>query len=131
MTDSTQDVRFEGCSEHARSELQVYLGWLSQAGLKDTEYAFVLFAVGRAGLKDPRQLFMVWDRMMAGTVDRKSRSQIRRFFINPSPDVAFDVPAMAGWFNLLESLYAQAQSMQVPHLAHPVFVKVGFADLPA
>lgn len=130
MANTERDSRYQDCSEHARAELAVYLDWLEQTKIKDSEYSFVAFALGRAGLKDVRHLFLIWDRQMAAAADKKTRSLIRRFFFNPSADIAFDVPAMAGWFNFLEILYSQARSMKFPALVPPTFVKVGFSDLP-
>ncbi len=130
MGDVAADCRYQQCSAHGRSELEVYLGWLDQAKIKDSEYAFVAFALGRSGLKDVRHLFLLWNRHMAGNADRKVRSQIRRFFFNPSVEISFQVPAMAGWFNFLDELYKRARASSLPALQVPAFVKVGFSELP-
>ena len=130
MVDAASDTRYKDCTAHGRSELQVYLDWLEQTKIKDSEYSFVAFALGRAGLKDVRHLFLIWSLHMAGAADRKMRSQIRRFFFNPSAEISFQVASMAGWFNFLEELYKQARSGSMPPLQPPTFVKVGFSDLP-
>ncbi len=130
MVNTALDSRYKDCTESARAELDVYLGWLDQNKLRDSEYSFVAFALGRSGLTDVRHLFLIWDRQMIELADKKTRSQIRRFFFNPSADVAFNVPLMAGWFNFLETFYTQARSMKFPPLMPPTLVKVGFSDLP-
>jgi len=131
MSTVSLDCRYPGCSDQAKGELAVYLDWLGQSKLADSEYSFVLFALGRAGLKDVRHLFLIWSRQISGGVSREHKSQMRRFFMNPSSDVSFNVASCAGWFNFLPVLYEHAGNLKIPALVPPKYTKVGFSDLPS
>lgn len=127
---ATLDSRFSDCSEQARGELEVYLEWLDQNKISDSEYSFVMFALGRSGLKEVRHILLIWLRQLPNGLDREKKSQVRRFFMNPSADVSFNLPSSAEWFNFLPILYQQTSTMKLPTLVTPKFTKVGFSDLP-
>ncbi len=130
MSDFTTDPRYAVCSEHGRGELEVYLQWIKDASLADTEYAYVSYVLGRARIADARHLFAIWEHQMGGQIDRSTRSQIRRFFMNPSPEVAFNTAASAGWFDFLPGVYHYMSEVPAPYETAPVFAKVGTSDLP-
>jgi hypothetical protein len=130
MSEFASDPRYALCSEQGRTELEVYLQWIKDASLDDTEYAYVSYVLGRARIADARHLFAIWEHQMGGQMDRSTRSQIRRFFMNPSPQVAFNAPSSAGWFDFLPSVYQLMSSVTAPYVTAPVFAKVGSADLP-
>lgn len=130
MSTAQNDPRFAHMSEMGQAELSVYLDWLKVANLQDTEYAFVTYVMGRAQLKDPRHLFAIWLHQMGQTVDRQVKSQIRRFFMNPSDQVSFSSVQSAGWFDFIPWVYQLATTVQAPLILPPTFAKVGSSDLP-
>ena len=131
MSDFATDPRYAMCSEQGRGELKDYLQWIKDANLEDTEYAYVFYVLGRARITDARHLFAIWEHQMGGQIDRSTRSQIRRFFMNPSPEISFKLADSAGWFDFIISVYQLVQAVPAPHVNVPVFVKVGFDELPA
>ena len=90
MIDESLDPRYTYCGEAGKAELSVYLKWIKDAKLADTEYSFIAYVLGRAQIKDPRHLFSIWINQMGGNIDQQTKSQIRRFFMNPSNSVAFN-----------------------------------------
>jgi hypothetical protein len=130
MSEFANDPRYALCSEQGRGELEVYLQWIKDANLEDTEYAYVSYVLGRARITDARHLFAIWEHQMGGQIDRSTRSQIRRFFMNPSPQVAFNAASSAGWFDFLPGVYQLMSSVPAPYVTAPVFAKVGSSDLP-
>ncbi len=130
MSHAANDPRFAHMSEMGQAELSVYLDWIQGANLPDTEYAFVTYVLGRAQLKDPRHLFAIWLHQMGQTVDRQVKSQIRRFFMNPSDQVSFASVQSAGWFDFIPWVYQLATTVQPPVVLPPAFAKVGSSDLP-
>jgi len=130
MSNFATDPRYALCSEEGRGELEIYLQWIKDASLEDTEYAFVSYVLGRASIADARHLFAIWEHQMSGQIDRSTRSQIRRFFMNPSPQVAFNAASSAGWFDFVPGVYQLMSSVQAPYVMAPVFAKVGSSDLP-
>jgi len=130
MNDITQDPRYSYLSDQGKSELEVYLNWLSGAQLHDTEYAFVAYVMGRAQLKDPRHLYAIWEHHMGGQCDRATKTQIRRFFMCPSTEVAFNTAQSAGWFDFVPWVYHLLPEVPQPNVPTPSFVKVGNSELP-
>lgn len=130
MSDAQNDPRFAHMSEMGQGELAVYLDWIKGANLADTEYAFVTYTMGRAQIKDPRHLFAIWLHQMGTQVDRQVKSQIRRFFMNPSDQVSFSSVQSAGWFDFIPWVYQLVATVPAPTLMPPTFVKVGSSDLP-
>lgn len=130
MSTAQNDPRFAHMSEMGQAELSVYLDWIQGANLPDTEYAFVTYVMGRAQLKDPRHLFAIWLHQMGAQVDRQVKSQIRRFFMNPSDQVSFSSVQSAGWFDFIPWVYQLAPTVQAPVIMAPAFAKVGSSDLP-
>ena len=130
MTDASLDPRFSTCTEAGKAELSVYLQWITDAKLADTEYSFIAYVLGRAQIKDPRHLFSIWAHQMGGNIDRQTKSQIRRFFMNPSTSVAFNSVQSAGWFDFVPTVYQSVPTVPAPNIQIPTFTKVGFSDLP-
>jgi hypothetical protein len=130
MSDAQNDPRYAHMSEMGQGELSVYLDWIKGANLADTEYAFVTYVMGRAQMKDPRHLFNIWLHQMGQNVDRQVKSQIRRFFMNPSDQVSFASVQSAGWFDFIPWVYQLVTTVPAPTIMHPTFVKVGSSDLP-
>ncbi len=130
MSNAQNDPRFAHMSEMGQAELTVYLDWIQGANLQDTEYAFVTYTMGRAQLKDPRHLFAIWLHQMGANIDRQVKSQIRRFFMNPSDQVPFNSVQSAGWFDFIPWVYQLASTVPAPVILQPPFAKVGSSDLP-
>ena len=130
MSEFANDPRYALCSEQGRGELEVYLQWIKDASLEDTEYAYVSYVLGRARITDARHLFAIWEHQMGGQIDRSTRSQIRRFFMNPSPEVGFNMATSAGWFDFIPSVYRLLLTVPSPYINAPIFAKVGSAELP-
>ena len=130
MSDAQNDPRFPHMSEMGQGELAVYLDWIKGAQLADTEYAFVTYTMGRAQIKDPRHLFAIWLHQMGASVDRQVKSQIRRFFMNPSDQVSFASVQSAGWFDFIPWVYQLVATVPAPTIMPPTFVKVGSNDFP-
>jgi hypothetical protein len=131
MTDFLTDPRYPFCSDSGKAELEVYLQWIADASLKDSEYAFIEYVKGRAGIQDGRHLLAIWEYQMQGQFDKTARSQMRLFFVNPNPEAAFDSSGAAGWFDFIESVYVLKSEVAAPLVRPPVFAKVGTAELPA
>lgn len=129
MTNSIQsDPRAVLLNEEGLSELQIYLDWISEAGLSDSEASFVNFAVGRAGLRDPRHLFAVWEAAYSGQqLSSDVRLQVMRFFLNPGSG-DFRNEDAAGWFEFLPTVYQLAPEVPNVTIYKPVFQKVGFSS---
>lgn len=130
MSKFADDPRYASCSEQGRGELEIYLQWIEDANLEDTEYAYISYLMGRASIADARHLFAIWEHQMGDNVDRSTRSQIRRFFMNPSSALGFKMAGSAGWFDFIPGVYHMAQAVPAPYLHIPSFVKVGTDDLP-
>lgn len=130
MSDVQNDLRYPHMSEVGQGELAVYLDWIKGTNLADTEYAFITYVMGRAQMKDPRHLFAIWLHQMGQGVDRQVKSQIRRFFMNPSDQVSFASVQSAGWFDFIPWVYQLVGTVPVPTIMPPTFVKVGSSDLP-
>ena len=131
MSEFPTDPRYAMCSEQGRAELKVYLQWIKDANLEDSEYTYVFYVLGRARITDARHLFAIWEHQMPGQIDRSTRSQMRRFFMNPSSEINFKLADCSGWFDFISSVYQLAQSVPSPRVDIPIFVKVGFDELPA
>jgi hypothetical protein len=131
MTDVLQDPRYPFCTDAAKEELAVYLQWIHDVQLADTEFAFIEYVKGRAGIQDGRHLLAIWEYQMGSQVDRATRSQMRVFFMNPSGSTAFNNSASAGWFDYIESIYQLKAEIQAPLVRPPVFAKVGVSELPS
>lgn len=123
--DVTQDVRYPGVSETGRDELRIYLEWISQHHLSDSEISFIHFAIGRAGLASDRHLFAVWQKICEDMeVDTLTTLHTMRFFLNPT-EASFALESTAGWFDFLQQVYELVQSVNAPAaLSVPVFTKV-------
>ncbi len=130
MSEAQNDPRYAHMSEMGQAELAVYLDWIKNVNLADSEYAFVMYTLGRAQIKDARHLFAIWLHQVGATVDRQVKSQIRRFFMNPSDQVPFTSVQSAGWFDFIPWVYQLAPTVQAPVIMPPTFVKVGSNDLP-
>ena len=130
MIDAKNDPRYAHMSEAGQSELTVYLEWINSVGLADTEYAFVTYVMGRAQIKTPRHLFAIWLYHTGQAVDSQLKSQIRRFFINPSDQVSFSSVQSAGWFDFIAWVYQLVPTVPEPVIMPPTFAKVGSNDLP-
>lgn len=131
MTDIKTDPRYPFCSDAGKAELEVYLQWIVDASLQDSEYAFIEYVKGRAGIQDGRHLLAIWEYQMQGQFDKTARSQMRLFFVNPNPEVGFNSSAASGWFDFIESVYVLKNEVPAPLVRPPVFAKVGSAELPA
>jgi len=59
--DISNDPRFPYLSDIGKEELAVYLAWVSDNGLSDSELSFIQYAVGRSGLNDGRHLYKMWE----------------------------------------------------------------------
>lgn len=129
MTDSIQtDPRAALLNDEGLAELQIYLDWISEAGLSDSEASFVSFVVGRAGLKDPRHLLAVWEAAYSGQqLSADARLQVMRFFLNPG-NSDFRNEEAAGWFDFLPTVYELAPQVPSVTIYKPVFQKVGFSS---
>jgi hypothetical protein len=126
----TKDLRYNGMTEFGRSELAVYLQWIKDASLADTEYSFIAYVMGRAGIRDARHLYQIWEQKAGGSADQQLRRQIRRFFLNPSQTVSFEQPGSAGWFDFIASVYEVKDKLPPIAVTVPSFTKVGFNKLP-
>jgi hypothetical protein len=125
--DITTDPRAPFLSQDGLDELKVYLQWISDNNLTDSELSYVQYAVGRAGLNDGRHLFKVWEAASASeSPDAKTKLQIMRFFINPTEE-NFSRADVAGWFDFLLTVYAMMGQIPVPMVTRPDFKKVGFS----
>jgi hypothetical protein len=125
--DLTEDIRYSSLiSDEGRSELGVYLQWVIESDLVDSEQDYVNFVIARADLEDGRHLFKVWETIYEGMgVDDKTRLQMMRFFINPSTK-SFAIPETAGWFDFLPKIYDLMGQVPNPPIDRPIFQKVGF-----
>jgi hypothetical protein len=130
MTDFQNDPRYPFCSDFGKSELEVYLQWIKDVSLDDCEYAFIEYVKGRSGISDARHLLAIWEHQMRGQFDKTVRGQMRLFFLNPSPNNAFNVSSVAGWFDYIESVYILKNEVAAPLIRPPVFAKVGSSELP-
>jgi len=128
--DIEKDPRYNGMTENGRAELGVYLQWIEDAKLPDSEYSFVAYVMGRASLQDPRHLLKIWDFQAGKQASTSVRRQIRRFFMNPSQTVSFAQPGSAGWFDFIPSVYTLKGQVSFEPIRAPEFVKVGSAELP-
>jgi hypothetical protein len=124
------DPRYSGMTEAGRAELAVYLQWIQDAKLPDTEYSFVAYVIGRASLLDPRHLLKIWDSQVGKQASVAVKRQIRRFFMNPSQTVSFCQPGSAGWFDFIPSVYMLKDQIPFTPLGPPQFTKVGFSEIP-
>jgi len=124
--DVNQDVRYSVLSEAGKEELKVYLDWLNEHQLADSEYSFVYFAIGRAGLQDGRHLFAVWQKVCEGmTVDISTRQHTMRFFLNPT-QASFTFESAAGWFDFLPQVYELSAAVAPADApSPPPFIKMG------
>jgi hypothetical protein len=122
-----QDPRYAAVStEDGKNELQIYLDWIVENGLDDSEQNYIEFVKGRAGLADGRHLFKVWEKISEELrVEEKARLQIMRFFLNPSAK-SFAKPDAAGWFDFLPQVYDLMEQVPPPIISRPEFQKVGF-----
>lgn len=124
------DPRYSGLSELGRTELGVYLQWIQDAKLEDTEYSFVAYILGRCSINDFRHLYKIWESQIGDNADKSTKRMIRRFFANPSPAVSFNQSNASGWFEFISSVHQLKNEVTIPSITIPVFTKVGFDDLP-
>jgi hypothetical protein len=124
------DPRYSGLSEFASAELGVYLQWLKDANLEDTEYSFIAYLLGRCGILDFRHLYKIWESQIGDNADISTKRMIRRFFANPSPAVSFKQPSVSGWFEFISTVHNLKDQISSAPLNQPVFTKVGFDELP-
>jgi len=120
------DPRYPRCTNEGKAELSVYVDWIKQNSLPDSEFSFVAYALGRAQLKHPRDLFHIWESIAGEKSPQNVRLQTRRFLMNPSKSINFSAEETAGWFNFLPAIYQSARSRAPIEFASPSFVKVGF-----
>ena len=112
-------------TDEGREDLEIYLQWISDNGLADTQRSFVDFAVGRAGLEDGRHLFSIWQKLMENTkVELKTSLQIMQFFIMPN-DEPFDLEDVAGWFDFLPQVYQIMNEVPAMTVSRPSYKMVG------
>jgi hypothetical protein len=130
MSKFTNDPRYASCSKQGRDELEIYLQWIDDVGIEDTEYAYVSYLLGRASIRDARHLLAIWEHHMGGSADHTTRSQVRRFFMNPSSEEFFNFSDYAGWFEFIPIVYKLSQAVAAPFVNAPLFAKVGTDDLP-
>jgi len=131
MIEFKTDPRYDLCTIEGRLELEVYLQWIKDTSLDDTEYAFVNYVMGRAQIKDARHLFAIWEHQIWAEIDKSMRSQVRRFFMNPSVELSFKMASYAGWFDFIPSVYQLQKTVPLPPPIYgPTFVKVGGSELP-
>lgn len=131
MSDIENDSRYPHMSDFARSELSVYLKWLTDARIEDTEYAFVAYVLGRCSLIDARHLFKIWEYQAGDNTEKATRRLMKRFFLNPSPAVNFNQPSVAGWFDFIGLVHEIKNQIKYNQIIPPSYSKVGFNDLPA
>ncbi len=122
----TQDPRYSALSsDEGKNELEVYLQWISDNNLADTQKSFVDFSVGRASLDGGRHLFVIWKKIMAPMkVDLKTTLENMRFFLNPNED-SFCIRDAAGWFDFLPQVYEVMSEVPVPVIPRPSFKLIG------
>ena len=130
MSEFGNDQRYALCSVEGRKELVVYLKWIKDNSLEDTEYSYVNYLLGRSRIIDARHLLAIWEHLVAKKIDRSTRSQIRRFFMNPSLEVGFNIATSAGWFDFIPSVYLLQQTVSLPNINIPTFVQVGSKEWP-
>ncbi len=130
MSIQANDARFKCCGPAGQEELGVYLNWIHEVGLSDTEYAFVAYALGRSEISDPRQLFILWEHLAGTAVTSQLKQMTRRFFLQPSEEMPFTDANYAGWFDFLPSVYQCKSVVSMPDFSPPQFVKVGFSEVP-
>jgi hypothetical protein len=130
MINIENDLRYPHMSEFARSELAVYLQWINDAQIDDTEYSFVAYILGRCSLIDARHLFKIWEYQAGNNSDKATKRLMRRFFINPSPAINFKQPSVAGWFDFIGSVHEMKAKINYTPIIEPLFSKVGFNELP-
>lgn len=112
-------------TDEGKEELEVYLQWISDYGIADTQKSFMDFVIGRAGLQDGRHLFSIWKKQMGSTkVDIKTSLQMMRFFINPNNE-PFDTEDVAGWFDFLPQVYDVMEETPAPVINRPSYKMVG------
>lgn len=124
--DITADPRFENiATDEGREELAVYLQWIDDSGIEDTQKSFIDFVVGRAGLEDGRHLFNIWRKQMGSTkVELKTSLEMMKFFINPNHS-AFNIEAAAGWFDFLTQVYELVDETPPQMINRPDYKMVG------
>lgn len=127
---SKNDCRFEICSELGKEELTVYLQWIKDNDLLDSEFSFVTFVMGRSEIIDPRQIFAIWEYLNQDKVNTGLSLQVRRLFMNPSNDISFKDANLAGWFDFIPRVYMFKKDVPCPKVLVPVFEKIGDKSLP-
>ena len=130
--DITQDVRYAIVSDAGREELKVYLEWINQNQLSDSESSYIYFAIGRGGLKDARHLFAIWQKICESIeIDTITKLHTMRFFLNPT-ESSFALESAAGWFDFLPQVYELATTVDAPDKpSTPQFVKMSDENVAA
>jgi len=119
---SKNDSRYDLLdTKESREELEVYLNWIDQNKLPDSELSFINFVIGRGGFQDGRHLFQVWNKVNERLkISANERLTYMRFFMNPL-QVDFSNEENAGWFNMLPVLYDALNKVKYKELSAPVF----------
>jgi hypothetical protein len=124
MIDDT-DARFRNLVDPAREELSMYLSWIAENELPDTEQMFVDFVIGRIGAVDGRHVFTAWCKMYeSDNISELETLEVMRFFTNPS-DADFTHSETSGWFELISPLYSIIDEVESKASAIPRFEKIG------
>jgi len=123
MIDDT-DARFRNLVDPAREELSLYLSWIAENELPDTEQMFVDFVIGRIGAVDGRHVFTAWCKMhVSENISELETLEVMRFFTNPS-DADFTHSETSGWFELISPLYSIIDEVEPKAVAIPRFEKI-------
>jgi hypothetical protein len=121
------DVRYPHLTLEGKEELKVYLIWLEQSKLEDTEKSFIEFAIGRGRFTNGRHLFQIWEYIKANEIIGVSnKMQMLRFFTNPS-DTPFDLPELSGWFDFLLVAYGLSKTVKPVVYDFPTFLQQGIS----
>ena len=123
MIDDT-DVRFRNLVDPAREELSLYLSWIAENELPDTEQMFVDFVIGRIGAVNGRHVFTAWCKMHeSDNISELETLEVMRFFLNPS-DADFTYSEASGWFELISPLYSIIDEVVPKAVVIPRFEKI-------
>lgn len=118
------DARFRNLVGSGREELSLYLSWITENQLPDTEQIFVDFVIGRIGAADGRHVFSAWRKLHEpDNISELEALEVMRFFANPS-DADFSHLETSGWFDLISPLHSIIEEVEPKAIASPRFEKI-------
>ncbi len=118
------DARFRNLIEPAREELSLYLSWITENQLPDTEQTFVEFVIGRIGAVNGRHVFAAWRKLHEPeNISELEILEVMRFFTNPS-DADFSHSETSGWFELISPLHGIIEEVESKAIVSPRFEKI-------